>query len=108
MPFKLKDQAFSWFKHIDRKPPLTTQFDLYYLCLLIGLISGKSDSPGQSQDFVGHFVDGYYPYRRIIAGLLLHTAGILLWLQGYWSSFWILQQRHMCDWGPGRFLPALN
>ena len=73
MPFKLKEQAFSWFKYIDREPPLNTQFDLYYLCLLIGLISGKSDSPGQSQDFVGHFVDGYYPYRRIIAGLLLHT-----------------------------------
>jgi len=73
MPFKLKEQAFSWFKHIDRVSPLNTQFDLYYLCLLIGLISGKSDSPHQSQDFVDHFVAGYYPYRRIIAGLLLHT-----------------------------------
>lgn len=73
MPFKLKEQAFSWFKHIDRVSPFNTQFDLYYLCLLIGLISGKSDSPHQSQDFVDHFVAGYYPYRRIIAGLLLHT-----------------------------------
>jgi len=73
MPFKLKDQAFSWFKHIDKKPPLTTQFDLYYLCLLIGLISGKSDSVDQPSIFIDHFVTGYYPYRRIIAGLLLHT-----------------------------------
>ena len=73
MAFKLKEQAFAWFKHIDRKQPIKTQFDLYYMCLLVGLISGKSDSPGKSQDFVDYFVAEYKPYKRIIAGLLLYT-----------------------------------
>ena len=73
MAFKLKEQAFKWFKHIDRVPPLNTQFDLYYMCLLVGLVSGKPDNPGQSQDFVDHFVGDYKPYKRIIVGLLLHV-----------------------------------
>jgi hypothetical protein len=67
--FRFPQEADNWFSHLRDKPPLRVKFDLYYLCLMLGLAAGRKADPA-GPEFVGHFVDDYRSSQRLIAGLL--------------------------------------
>ena len=69
MAFRLSPGVEQWFSHLDGKAPFRTKFDLYYLCLMLGLASGRRADPA-GPDFIDYFVDTYKSSQRLIAGLL--------------------------------------
>ena len=75
--FRLRKDAENWFKHIAEEPPLTTKFDLYYLCLMLGLAARRASDPVKSgtsaPGFVDQFVREYKGQERLILGLLLRA-----------------------------------
>lgn len=73
MPFRMRQEVEDWFKHIDKKGPLETKFDLYYLCLMMGLAASRFDPLQGGTEFVDNFVIDYKPVQRLILGLLLLT-----------------------------------
>lgn len=76
MAFRLRQDTEDWFSQINKQKPIETKFDLYYLCLMLGLATGRSSQPSArcatiSEGFVDNFVMAYRPYQRLIVGLLL-------------------------------------
>lgn len=72
MAFRLNQQVEDWFKHILKKDgPLQTKFDMYYLCLMLGMAIGKPGKLSDAPEFVNHFVGEYKAMQRVIIGLLL-------------------------------------
>lgn len=73
--FRLRTDAQSWFAEIADAPPFKTKFDVYYLCLLAGLASGRaaelSSAANPATDLVEKFVEDYRPVSRLIIGLLV-------------------------------------
>jgi hypothetical protein len=67
--FRFSQEADNWFSHLRDKPPIRVKFDLYYICLMLGLAAGRKAEPA-GPEFVGHFVDDYRSSQRLIAGLL--------------------------------------
>lgn len=71
MSFRMRPEVDEWFKHIFKKGPIQTKFDLYYFCLMMGLATGKSDSAQSAIEFVQNFVGDYRPVQRLILGVFL-------------------------------------
>lgn len=76
MYFKIRRDAQKWFENIEGKGPFNTAFDFYYLCALIGVASGRSDSPQNgwskgAKDLIDNFPGDYKPSRSMIIGLLI-------------------------------------
>jgi hypothetical protein len=75
MPFRLREDARKWFSEIEGKPPIKTQFDLFYFCLMAGLTSGRRSEPthgGRSApEFIQTFIEDYRAAQRLIIGLLI-------------------------------------
>jgi hypothetical protein len=70
MDFRFSLDADNWFSHLRDKSPFRVKFDFYYLCLMLGLASGRKAEPA-GPEFVGYFVDDYKSSHRLISGLLL-------------------------------------
>lgn len=73
MAFKLKDEVDQYFRHLTRQGYLPVKFDIYYLCLMMGLAAGSAKSSAGAHEFVKHFVDDYAKSQRLIIGLLVYT-----------------------------------
>lgn len=76
--FRMRQDTEDWFSNISKKkPPINTKFDLYYLCLMIGLAGGRCSEPSnrcpQCTDFVDEFVKDYKPQQNLIVGLLIRV-----------------------------------
>lgn len=75
MPFRLRDDARRWFSEIEGKAPVKSQFDLFYFCLMAGLMSGRRSEPTDggrpAPEFVQTFIEDYRPAQRLIIGLLI-------------------------------------
>ncbi|MEA5533733.1 hypothetical protein [Crocosphaera sp. XPORK-15E] len=74
--FRMRHDAEDWFSKIkNQKPPLNTKFDLYYLCLMMGLASKSYNIPAASNstDFVEYFVSDYQSQQNLIIGLLIQA-----------------------------------
>lgn len=72
MAFRLKSQVDSWFKHIfPSDGPLKTKFDLFYLCLVLGVADGHPEEATKSNEFVNNFVSEYQPSQNLIIGMLI-------------------------------------
>lgn len=71
MTFRLRPDVDDWFKHIANKEPLKTKFDLYYLCLMMGLALSQCERAPSSQEFVQYFVGEYRPVQRLVLGLFI-------------------------------------
>ncbi len=73
MPFRLRDDARgAFFKKIRGKKPLSTDFDLFYLCLMLGLAGNrKSSSASRSTEFVDYFIGPYKGRARLLIGLTI-------------------------------------
>jgi len=70
MDFRLSQEVDSWFSHLREKAPFRVKFDLFYMCLMLGLATGrKADATGP--EFVGYYVDDYKASYRLISGLLI-------------------------------------
>ena len=75
MVFRLRSDAEKWFSEIDNKPPVKTKFDLYYFCLVVGLLSGRSSDPARigvtTRELVDYFIEDFKPGHRLLIGLLV-------------------------------------
>jgi hypothetical protein len=75
MPFRLREDARKWFAEIEGKPPIKTQFDLFYFCLMAGLTSGRHSNPTHggraAPEFIQMFIEDYRAAQRLIIGLLI-------------------------------------
>ncbi len=75
--FKIRREAEEvFFKHVvrtDGRPtaPLSTKFDLFYLCLMMGLQTRRTSSPGNAPGFIDYFVADYKAQEMTVVGLLL-------------------------------------
>jgi hypothetical protein len=73
MSFKVRKEVFDWFRYIDGQRPFKNKFDIYYLCFLMGISSGKSSSPVNAKEFVKDFIEDYQASQGLIIGLLLYV-----------------------------------
>lgn len=73
MAFRLNVNVDQWFNNLGPKndKALKTKFDLFYLCLLIGLADGKPETLKGAPDFQDTFVSEYHGSQNIIIGLLI-------------------------------------
>ena len=75
MPFRLREDVRKWFSEIEGKPPIRSQFDLFYFCLMAGITSGRRSDPTQggrsAPEFVQTFIEDYRAAQRLIIGLLV-------------------------------------
>ncbi len=73
MSFKMRREVFDWFKYIDGSKPLKNKFDIYYMCFILGIASGKFSTAVNSTVFIDYFVSEYQSSQRTIVGLLLYA-----------------------------------
>jgi hypothetical protein len=73
MYFQLRRDADKWFAGIEKDYP--TKFDLYYLCLMAGLASGRKTraDPTKVRDLVDDYPGEFRSRGRLLVGVLLHT-----------------------------------
>lgn len=69
--FKFRKDAEEWFNHISNRAPLSTKFDLYYLCLLAGIAGQHFSPPKDAQGFVDHFIEDYTSVSHLLMGLII-------------------------------------
>ena len=71
MPFRLSKDAREWFR--DLEDGFEIDFDIYYLCLMAGLATGKKESvpTTQAPELVDYFPADYQSKRRVIVALFL-------------------------------------
>lgn len=73
--FRLRTDAQNWFSEIADKPPFRTKFDIYYLCLLAGIASGRavelSGAANPATDVYEKYPEDFRPAGRLIIGLLV-------------------------------------
>ncbi|MEJ0076824.1 MAG: hypothetical protein WDO17_15510 [Alphaproteobacteria bacterium] len=75
MAFRLRQDAEKWFAEIEGRAPLRTKFDLFYFCLMAGLMAGRRSEPTHAgrtaPEIVNSFVEDYRGVQRLIVGLLI-------------------------------------
>lgn len=73
MAFKLRSEVDDWFSKIfnAKDSPLTTKFDYYYLCLMMGLAKRKAATLSGGTELVRSFINDYRPVQNLIIGLLI-------------------------------------
>jgi len=71
MPFRLSKGAREWFR--DLEGGFDLDFDIYYLCLMAGLATGKKESipTTQAPELVDNFPAAYRSKGRVIVALFL-------------------------------------
>ena len=71
MPFRLSNDARGWFR--DIKDDFDLDFDIYYLCLMAGLYTGRKESvpTTQAPELVDYFPAAYRSKGRVIVALFL-------------------------------------
>lgn len=74
--FRIRHDTRDWFSKLKKqKPPINTDFDLYYLCLMMGLASKNKNTPdpSHSTDFRDRFVKQHEHQQNLIIGLLIQA-----------------------------------
>lgn len=78
--FRMRDDADRWFRKIADRPPIKTKLDLYYFCLMAGLMRGQLDDVNPGTDIYIKFPQEYEGSRYQVLGLLLvaemHREGL--------------------------------
>jgi hypothetical protein len=70
--FRLKPEVESWFSNISLKGALKSKWDLYYLCLMLGLGGGRSEPvTGDRTDMVDYFIEDYKKSQKLIISLFM-------------------------------------
>lgn len=74
MGFDLHNSAEKWFQNIRGKDKaISSQWDMYYLCLILGLISGRQGDDSKAKEFYRDFTDDYKSNQKTIIALFLTT-----------------------------------
>lgn len=75
MAFRLRKDTREWFKYLkkSRDQGFDLDFDMYYLCLMAGLATGRKEEVPQAEttDLVNEFPGNYRSRGRIIIALFL-------------------------------------
>ncbi|MGD1711908.1 hypothetical protein [Dapis sp. BLCC M172] len=76
--FKLREDVYEWFSNIKvgQTQQVKTLFDLYYLCLMMGLATKSKNNPSERckcRDFIDYFVSDYQSQQNLIIGLLIRA-----------------------------------
>jgi hypothetical protein len=74
MPFRLRNDAKTWFKHISGELGNAPQFDMYYFCLLAGMTDGRltdTIKDGETAELVDAFPGEYAARGRLLIALLI-------------------------------------
>ena len=78
--FRIRNDARTWFNKIATFEHFNTEFDQYYLCLMAGFASNRSNETASTTEFVENFTEDYKEASRFLIGLLvvaeLKSAGI--------------------------------
>ncbi|TIN32554.1 MAG: hypothetical protein E5Y10_33800 [Mesorhizobium sp.] len=69
--FRIRNDARAWFNQIADFEHFKVDFDQYYLCLMAGFASGRSNENAPMTEMVDHFVEEYKPASRFLIGLLV-------------------------------------
>ena len=69
--FRLRNDAKGWFSQISKFDQFKIDFDIYYLCLMAGLASGRVNDEAPTTEMVDTFVEEYKPASRFLIGLLV-------------------------------------
>lgn len=73
MVFRIKRDAKKWFKDVTGSGPLSLDFDIWYLCLMAGLASGrKVDVPvAETSELVDYFPGKFESRGRVIVAAFI-------------------------------------
>ena len=72
MAFRMRPEADDWFRGVVATDgPIRTKFDQYYLCLMLGLATGRNERAQSASDFVDYFVSDYAAVGRLLVALLV-------------------------------------
>jgi len=79
--FQMRDDAMKWFHDLYRdekkEKPFEIKYDLYYLCLMLGISYQRTSDPTahgrKSTGFIDHLPQSYKPTQRLVSGLLLRA-----------------------------------
>lgn len=73
--FRLRQDAEDWMDKIASAHPISSKFDLYFLCVLVGIASGRMSNPREdgrnAPEFIRVFIEDYKPSQHLIIGLLI-------------------------------------
>ena len=71
--FRMPDQVQLWFKDIFKKESSSLKYvwDLYYLCLLMGLSDGNRLPMQNPKEMVDYFIEEYKRSQRLIISLMV-------------------------------------
>lgn len=72
MPFRFPAEGDRWFSKLNGEVPFRYKFDFYYLCMMLGLASGRREDVSGTE-FIDYFIDEYKNAKRLIGGLLVLT-----------------------------------
>jgi hypothetical protein len=75
MAFRLRKKTREWFSDLERRKEFALDFDMYYLCLMAGLATGRKMSLANEQEetteLVSNFPGVYREKGRLIVALFL-------------------------------------
>jgi hypothetical protein len=73
--FRMTKEMYDWFAaSFADGGPLRTDFDKYYLSLLIGLVyDQRQPMDGQSRDFINYWINDYHGVRETVLGMILES-----------------------------------
>lgn len=69
--FKRTDDQIHWFQKIAKREPLKRDFDHWYLCCLLGLITGEKEGDGGGVDMVSGFIEEYKKVQTLLVSMLV-------------------------------------
>jgi len=73
--FRIREDAYKWLSEVERDLPGSTIFDLFYFCLVAGLISSRSSEASQlgvsTKEMVDYFVIDYKPASSFLIAMLV-------------------------------------
>ena len=70
--FRLGSPTRKWFSKIRKTGVvLEFDFDLYYLCALLGLASGQTSAPEDATDVIDRFIADYTETQHLLLGLFV-------------------------------------
>lgn len=73
--FRIREDAYKWLSEVEKTLPGSTIFDLFYFCLVAGLVSARSSEPAQigvsTKEMVDYFVIDYKPASSFLIAMLV-------------------------------------
>lgn len=69
--FRMRSDADRWFRYIVEQAPVKTKFDVYYLCLMVGIKQGELDDVTDAIEIYQKFPQEYEGSRLQVLALLI-------------------------------------